>query len=176
VQPSIFPSFQSRPSPKDAIPYSSAAPRQDLERLRGVWDDCQASRDRNAIYGYLSAVYDLVAWWTAEGRDLDRARRALRLQRLEVLIEKTRSPRSSVAPPTRPRPTGEPGASGRGSCSTRQRTSRTRSRWSSSSNARAGSTPALLASLGVWGEGLRPEPRDERLGLPAVSVLATIRA
>jgi hypothetical protein len=76
--------FQSRPSPKDTIPYSSAALRQDLERLRGVWEDAQASRDRNAIYGYLSAVYGLVVWWTAEGRAADRARRALCLQRLEV--------------------------------------------------------------------------------------------
>jgi hypothetical protein len=33
---------------------------------------------------YLNAVYGLVAWWTAEGRDLPRARRALRLQRSEV--------------------------------------------------------------------------------------------
>jgi hypothetical protein len=73
-----------RPSPKEAIPYSSAALRQDLERLRGIWDDCQASRDRNAIYGYLNAVYGLVAWWSAEGRDLERARRALCLQRLEL--------------------------------------------------------------------------------------------
>jgi hypothetical protein len=29
-------------------------------------------------------VYGLVAWWSAEGREIDRARRALRLQRLEV--------------------------------------------------------------------------------------------
>jgi hypothetical protein len=35
-----------RPSPKEAIPYSSAALRQDLERLRGIWEDCQATRDR----------------------------------------------------------------------------------------------------------------------------------
>jgi hypothetical protein len=76
--------FQPSHSPKEAIPYSSAALRQDLERLRGVWDDCQASRDRNAIYGYLTAVYGLVAWWTAEGGEIDRARRALRLQRLKV--------------------------------------------------------------------------------------------
>jgi hypothetical protein len=76
--------FQPRPSPKAAIPYSSAALRQDLERLRGIWDDCQASRDRNAIYGYLTAVYGLVAWWAAEGREADRARRALGLQRLGV--------------------------------------------------------------------------------------------
>src|SRR5580704_10058740 len=73
-----------RPSPKEAIPYSSAALRQDLERLRGIWDDCQASRDHNAIYGYLTAVYGLVAWWAAEGRETDRARWALRSQRLKV--------------------------------------------------------------------------------------------
>ena len=72
------------PSPKEAIPYSSAALRQDLERLRGIWDDAQASRDRNAIYAYLTAVYGLVEWWTADGREIDRARRALRLGRLKV--------------------------------------------------------------------------------------------
>jgi hypothetical protein len=84
MQPSIFPSFQSRPSPKSVIPYSSAALRQDLERVRNAWEDAQSSRDRDAIYGYLTAVYGLVAWWTAEGREVDRARRALRLGRLEV--------------------------------------------------------------------------------------------
>jgi hypothetical protein len=61
-----------------------AALRQDLESLRGIWDDCQAKRDRNAIYGYLNAVYGLVAWWAAEGQDLDRVRRALCLLRLEI--------------------------------------------------------------------------------------------
>jgi hypothetical protein len=55
-----------------------------LQRVRDAWADCQATRDRNAIYGYLTAVYGLVAWWTAEGREVDRARRALRLQRLKV--------------------------------------------------------------------------------------------
>jgi hypothetical protein len=76
--------FQPRSLPKAAVQYTSAALRQDLERLRGAWEDCQATRDRNAIYGYLTAVYALVAWWAAEGRDSDRARRALRLQRLKV--------------------------------------------------------------------------------------------
>jgi hypothetical protein len=72
------------PWARETIPYSSAALRQDLERLRDVWEDCQATRDRNAIYGYLTAVYGLVAWWIAEGREADRARRALHLQRLAV--------------------------------------------------------------------------------------------
>jgi hypothetical protein len=84
MQPSSLPTSHPRPSPKETIPYSSAALRQDLERLRCIWDGCQATRDRNAIYGYLTAVYGLVAWWTAEGREVDRARRALRFQRLKV--------------------------------------------------------------------------------------------
>jgi hypothetical protein len=58
--------------------------RQDLKRLRGAWEDAQSNRDRDAIYRYLGAVYGLVAWWTAEGRAIDRARRALRLHRLEI--------------------------------------------------------------------------------------------
>jgi hypothetical protein len=57
---------------------------EDLQRVRNVWEDLQASRDRNAIYGYLTAVYALVIWWTAEGREIDRACRALRLGRLKV--------------------------------------------------------------------------------------------
>jgi hypothetical protein len=66
------------PSPNEAIPYSSAALRQDLERVRGALEDAQSSRDRNAIYGYLTAVYDLVAWWTAQGRETDCAFRRSR--------------------------------------------------------------------------------------------------
>jgi hypothetical protein len=73
-----------KPSPKETVPYSNEAMRQDLQRVRNAWLDCQANRDRSAIYGYLSAVYGLVAWWTAEGRAIDRARWALRLRRLDV--------------------------------------------------------------------------------------------
>jgi hypothetical protein len=84
MQPSSLSTCQPRPSAKEAISYSSEALHQDLQRLRGIWDDCQATRDRNAIYAYLTAVFALVAWWAAEGREVDRARRALRLQRLKV--------------------------------------------------------------------------------------------
>ena len=66
------------------VPYSSEALRQDLQRVRDAWEDCQATLDRNAIYAYLTAVYGLVAVWAAEGQEIDRARRTLCLCRLEV--------------------------------------------------------------------------------------------
>ena len=56
---------------KDQVPYSSAAMRQDLQRVRRTWEGAQSSRDRDAIYGYLSSVYGLVAWWTADGCEIE---------------------------------------------------------------------------------------------------------
>ena len=76
---SCFATRLKRPA-KDPVPYSKEALRQDLLRVRNAWEYCQANRDRNAIYGYLSAVFDLVMWWTAEDRAISRARWALRLQ------------------------------------------------------------------------------------------------
>jgi hypothetical protein len=67
---------------QDDVPYTTEALKQDLLRLRNAWEECQANRARNAIYGYLTAVFNLVAWWTAEGRALERAYKALRLQRM----------------------------------------------------------------------------------------------
>jgi hypothetical protein len=67
---------------QDDVPYTSQALRQDLLRVQSAWNDCQTSRDRNAIYGYLSAVFDLVMWWAAENCAVARARKALRLQNI----------------------------------------------------------------------------------------------
>jgi hypothetical protein len=64
----------------DDIPYTDQALRQDLMRVRNAWDESQARRDRDAIYGYLSALFELVAWWAAENRALERAQKALRLR------------------------------------------------------------------------------------------------
>jgi hypothetical protein len=58
--------------------------RQDLRRVRHTWAKCQSRRRRDAIYGYLTAVYNLVSWWAAEGRAVERAWRALRSRRLDV--------------------------------------------------------------------------------------------
>jgi hypothetical protein len=67
---------------QDDVPYMTQALREDLYRLRNAWEDCQANRDRDAIYGYLTTVFDLVAWWFAEDRALERAQKALRLHNI----------------------------------------------------------------------------------------------
>jgi hypothetical protein len=67
---------------RDDIPYTDQALKQDLLRVQNAWDESQARRDRDAIYIYLTAVFELVAWWTAEKRALERAQKALRLRRI----------------------------------------------------------------------------------------------
>jgi hypothetical protein len=69
-------------SVRDDVPYTDEALKQDLLRVRNAWDECQASRERDAIYSYLAAVFELVAWWMAENRALERAQKALRLRHI----------------------------------------------------------------------------------------------
>jgi hypothetical protein len=69
-------------SVREDIPYTDQALRQDLLRVQNAWDESQARRDRDAIYTYLSAVFELVAWWAAENRALERAQEALRLRHI----------------------------------------------------------------------------------------------
>jgi hypothetical protein len=66
----------------DNVPYTTQALRQDLMRVQNAWDESQARRERDAIYNYLTAVFELVAWWAAENRALERAQKALRLRHL----------------------------------------------------------------------------------------------
>jgi hypothetical protein len=82
----LSPCFYARlkRSARDPVAYYKEALRQDLTRVRIAWDECQSSRDRNAIYGYLTAVFDLVMWWKAEDRATSRARWALQLQHLDL--------------------------------------------------------------------------------------------
>jgi hypothetical protein len=77
----LVPSRLKKPI-RDDVPYTTEALRQDLLRVRTAWEECQASRDRDAIYTYLTAVFDLVTWWAAENRALERAHWALRLHRM----------------------------------------------------------------------------------------------
>jgi hypothetical protein len=64
------------------IPYTDEALKHDLMRVQNAWDESQAHRDRDAIYTYLTAVFELVAWWMAEHCAIERAQKALRLKRI----------------------------------------------------------------------------------------------
>jgi hypothetical protein len=70
------------PPVRKEIPYTDQALRQDLLRVQNAWDESQARRERDAIYVYLAAVFELVAWWMAENRARERAQKALRLRHL----------------------------------------------------------------------------------------------
>jgi hypothetical protein len=61
----------------DMIPFSANAMKANLLRLQNEWESVQASHSRNAIFGYLSAVFELVTWWDHEGEAVKRAHRAL---------------------------------------------------------------------------------------------------
>ena len=82
--PSYFWLVSSRlkTSVRDGVAYTPQALRQDLLRVRNEWEESQTRRERDAIYIYLTAVFDLVAWWTAENRALERAHKAVRLHRM----------------------------------------------------------------------------------------------
>jgi hypothetical protein len=62
------------------LPYSGDALRWDLIRLRDAWRESRRQHDRFSIFKYLAAVYDLVSVWKKENRDIERAKRALRLK------------------------------------------------------------------------------------------------
>jgi hypothetical protein len=83
----IFPLGQGKKSAEHRVPYSKQALEQDLLRVQAAWEECQTTRARNAIYAYLSAVFDLVAWWAAEDCAVSRARWALRLCRKHLPID-----------------------------------------------------------------------------------------
>ena len=65
---------------RDDVPYTTQALREDLLRVQNAWNESQARRERDAIYIYLTAVFELVAWWMAENRAVERAQKALRLR------------------------------------------------------------------------------------------------
>ena len=64
----------------NTVPFTTDAMKANLVRLQNEWEKVQASRDRGAIYGYLSANFELVEWWNLEDGAVKRARRALHLR------------------------------------------------------------------------------------------------
>jgi hypothetical protein len=72
------------------VAYPDASLNQEIERLRDLWQKVQASRGRDAIYEYLKAAYELVLCWEVESQEVQRARRALKI--------------NGLAPPENPEP------------------------------------------------------------------------
>lgn len=64
--------------------YSDKALEADIAPLGDAWSLSQTSRDRDAIYPYLSAVFELVEWWTAKGHSSQYALRALACRGISV--------------------------------------------------------------------------------------------
>ena len=71
-----------RPSAK--VAFSTDALKANLSRLQDEWETYQNTRDRDGIYGYLAAVFELVMWWKHEQKATEYARRALSVQRRQT--------------------------------------------------------------------------------------------
>jgi hypothetical protein len=66
------------------IRYTTEALQRCLERLETEYSAYQEERDREAVFGYLTAVFETVAWWYLVGRAEEFAQRALCLQRSQA--------------------------------------------------------------------------------------------
>jgi hypothetical protein len=64
----------------NTISFSTEALLANLLRLKNEWEAVQASRNRDAIYQYLSAVFETIVCWAKEGKAVNRAQRALHLR------------------------------------------------------------------------------------------------
>lgn len=79
------------------IAYSREALAQDMARVHEAWRAFQASRYRDAVYPFLTEVFELVEWWTLERRALERSRRALYAQDVKKIdVSKCNEPFATV--------------------------------------------------------------------------------
>jgi hypothetical protein len=73
--------------PSANIAFSTEALKANLSRLEDAWETYQNTRDRDGIYGYLTAVFELVSWWKHEQKAIQYARRALWLRGHRTLVK-----------------------------------------------------------------------------------------
>jgi hypothetical protein len=72
---------------KGRLPYDAAALRADIMRIQSAWKRYQRDHRRNAVYKFLSAIFEIVTIWEADGRAASRAHRAM-------VNERCKAPRS----------------------------------------------------------------------------------
>ena len=63
------------------IAFTTEALKANLSRLEDEFETYQTTRDRDGIYSYLTAVFELVRWWKHERKSVEYANRALSIQR-----------------------------------------------------------------------------------------------
>ena len=66
--------------PAANVDFSTDALKASLQRLEREWETYQSNRDRDGIYDYLTAVFELVTVWAHEGTAVDYARWVLWLR------------------------------------------------------------------------------------------------
>lgn len=64
------------------VGYPDTSLNQEIERLRDLWQKVQTCQARDAIYQFLRASYALVLCWKEEEQEIQRARRALKINGL----------------------------------------------------------------------------------------------
>jgi hypothetical protein len=67
-----------------SVAYPKESLAADLARLGDTWRSVQTSRDRDAIFAYLTEVFELVRWWAFEGQAKERAARALAFKEVPI--------------------------------------------------------------------------------------------
>jgi hypothetical protein len=73
--------------PSVNIAFSTEALKANLLRLEDEWETYQNTRDRDGIYQYLAAVFELVMWWKHEQKAIEYARRAMWLWGHRTLVK-----------------------------------------------------------------------------------------
>jgi hypothetical protein len=69
------------------IAFSTDALKANLSRLEDEWETYQTTRDRDGIYQYLAAVFELVMWWKHEQKAMEYARRAMWLRGHRTVVK-----------------------------------------------------------------------------------------
>jgi hypothetical protein len=67
------------------VAFSNEALKANLSRLEDEFETHQTTWDRDGIYQYLAAVFELVMWWKHEHKAVEYARRALSIQRRQTV-------------------------------------------------------------------------------------------
>jgi hypothetical protein len=65
---------------RPVIPFSCKALDRTLVRLETEWEQYQSTRDRNAVYQYLTAVFEVVTWWEYAEKASEYCRQALAMR------------------------------------------------------------------------------------------------